>query len=165
MFTHSLHIYAYASTSKCETCIHQRSKQASLSYVVCNLSVGFSVGNDIPANLGLRDQIAALQWIKSEIHAFGGDPNNVTIFGKRWANKHRQQEAECVNAVTLSMRTDQQCHRYKMDIRSTDRLCLRRVCRRDKCCFLGFLAVGPRALCTHNCTKRGCQSSQYAIVR
>ena len=32
--------------------------------------------------LGIKDQVAALQWIKENIESFGGNPDNVTIFGQ-----------------------------------------------------------------------------------
>jgi para-nitrobenzyl esterase len=37
---------------------------------------------DIPSNLGLRDQIAALEWVRDNIAEFGGDPAQVTICGQ-----------------------------------------------------------------------------------
>ncbi|PLR86431.1 carboxylesterase/lipase family protein [Bacillus sp. V33-4] len=43
---------------------------------------GFLYLGDGNANLGLLDQVAALEWVRDNIAAFGGDPGNVTIFGE-----------------------------------------------------------------------------------
>lgn len=43
---------------------------------------GFLYLDDGIPNLGLLDQIAALQWVRNNITAFGGDPGRVTIFGE-----------------------------------------------------------------------------------
>lgn len=34
------------------------------------------------SNLGLRDQILGIQWVKDNIEAFGGNPDNITLFGE-----------------------------------------------------------------------------------
>ena len=43
---------------------------------------GFMPLEGAPSNLGLRDQLAALAWVKRNITAFGGDPANVTLCGE-----------------------------------------------------------------------------------
>ncbi|CAG2179190.1 unnamed protein product, partial [Oppiella nova] len=46
--------------------------------------LGFLYGGDetAPANVGFYDQLLALQWVRENIHQFGGDRDQITIFGE-----------------------------------------------------------------------------------
>lgn len=45
------------------------------------LHLGEVMGDGAPANRGMLDLVAALEWVKENIGAFGGDPDNVTLVG------------------------------------------------------------------------------------
>lgn len=63
---------------------------------VVHVSIGYRLGvlgwldlrafgtpaRPVEANLGLRDQLAALEWVRRNIAEFGGDPDNVTVMGE-----------------------------------------------------------------------------------
>ena len=60
---------------------------------------GFAVIDGAPANRGLLDQVAALEWVRGNIAAFGGDPDRVTVAGE-------SAGAGCIAALLAMPRAD-----------------------------------------------------------
>src|SRR5690554_3172226 len=88
-----IHGGAYTSGSPSQLLYQGRRLAAQQQVIVVNLAYrlgawGFGWFRDVApqleadTNLGLRDQIAGLEWVQRNIAAFGGDPRRVTIFGE-----------------------------------------------------------------------------------
>ncbi|KAK7576442.1 hypothetical protein V9T40_012728 [Parthenolecanium corni] len=61
--------------------------EKNIVFVSFNYRLGIfgflSAGDEIlPGNFGLKDQVAALKWVRNNIRSFGGDPEKVTIMGQ-----------------------------------------------------------------------------------
>ncbi|MEO7656520.1 MAG: carboxylesterase family protein [Sphingomicrobium sp.] len=81
-----IHGGGFVAGSK-DAAVHDGSAFAR-SGIVC-VAINYRLGIEgflpipgVPTNLGLRDMIAALQWVRENIAAFGGDPTNLTVFGE-----------------------------------------------------------------------------------
>ena len=71
---------------------HALARSGDVVYVSFNYRLGALGFTDVSryataerpfdSNLGIRDQVAALEWVRDNIAAFGGDPGNVTVFGE-----------------------------------------------------------------------------------
>jgi carboxylesterase type B len=53
------------------------------------ISYGDEIAENGAANLGLKDQMKALEWVKQNIWAWGGDPDRVRLPSCRRSNAYR----------------------------------------------------------------------------
>ncbi len=71
---------------------HALARSGDVVYVSFNYRLGALGFTDVSgyatperpldSNLGIRDQVAALEWVRDNVAAFGGDPDTVTVFGE-----------------------------------------------------------------------------------
>jgi para-nitrobenzyl esterase len=81
-------IHGGAWVAGCNNVAVQDGSAFARSGVVC-VNINYRLGIEgflpiagAPTNLGLRDQLAALRWVRDNIESFGGDARNITVFGE-----------------------------------------------------------------------------------
>ncbi|GMS90057.1 hypothetical protein PENTCL1PPCAC_12232, partial [Pristionchus entomophagus] len=72
----------YGDRSICETLCLKDVIVVTIQYRLGYLGFWTTGDDACPANLGLWDQAAALQWIQANIAAFGGNKANITVMGQ-----------------------------------------------------------------------------------
>ncbi len=86
-----VHGGAYILGSSAQPLYHGRALAAGGEAVIITVNYrlgafGFldlsSFGDGFDSNVGLRDVLFALEWVRDNITAFGGDPGRVTLFGE-----------------------------------------------------------------------------------
>ena len=69
---------------------------------------------EAPGNQALRDLVAALQWVNTNIENFGGDKDRVTIFGESsgsWAVSYLQMTPYASGESSSHLNVEQRCHK------------------------------------------------------
>lgn len=77
--------YTFGMSGSPEFDGHRLARDGGVVVVTFNYRVGaegFAQIEGAPPNRGLLDQIAAIEWVRDTIEAFGGDPGRVTVFGE-----------------------------------------------------------------------------------
>jgi para-nitrobenzyl esterase len=77
--------YTIGASSRAEYDGARLARDGGVVVVTFNYRVGaegFARLAGAPANRGLLDQVAALEWVRDNVAAFGGDPARVTVFGE-----------------------------------------------------------------------------------
>jgi para-nitrobenzyl esterase len=80
--TSSLAIYDGAALAKKGVVVVTLNYRLGIFGFMAHPALSKESPNHVSGNYGFLDQVAALKWVRENIAGFGGDPNNVTIFGE-----------------------------------------------------------------------------------